>query len=155
MDLRLEAMMKNRLLVILALAPSSLLAAEAVSGQSFAAQGTTEQAQFRNRATFQSDVMEEERRNPRRFRTFGYYGYGGVGALIDNRESGFFDGAGDVEAVNGSARYDYDRGYPYDHFNERRGAAMERRSERATRCDTVIAWDGGERREVPVRVCRN
>lgn len=48
-------------------------------------------------------------------------------------------------------RYDYDRGYPYDHYDD--GGTGERSYARPTRCRTEWVPDGhGE--EVPVNICR-
>ncbi|HEV2747628.1 MAG TPA: hypothetical protein VGW34_10060 [Allosphingosinicella sp.] len=70
----------------------------------------------------------------------GYAGFGGWGV--------------GVTLANGPVLYDYDRGYPYDHFNYGERGEPDY-APRRPRCDTEWTWDARAREEVPVRVCRN
>jgi hypothetical protein len=86
----------------------------------------------------------------------GYGDLGGYGAdALDDpedlaRESGFFEGEGDVRIRGGEARYAYDRSYPYDWYREpearpaARRIAMREDSPRSVHCES----------EHMVRVCR-
>ena len=58
--------------------------------------------------------------------------------------------------VNGRARYDYDRGYPYDFYRERseQNGGYEAAS-REPYCETERTRDRRSGQQVPVRVCRN
>ena len=89
------------------------------------------------------------------------YGYGiGYGGSIDGDRGYFAEDAGAPEVANGHARYDYDRGYPYEYFaeREREPAYAGRRSDVAPRvrgCETEWTQDRRSGRQVSVRVCRN
>ena len=70
---------------------------------------------------------------------------------------GYFDqGADGFEMSGGGARFDYDRGYPYDRYRGPRSEPPSHRVERGEpSCDMVWTRDrrGGD--PVGVRVCRN
>jgi len=105
-------------------------------------------------ATMQLVPSREERRR-RTFHGYGGYLYEGLGfhSVSRSRHIGFFAEGGEAAVANGRAYYDYDRGYPYDHY------AFEEAEEdvvpppREHWCSTQWVRDGRER--VPVRVCRN
>lgn len=86
-----------------------------------------------------------------------FYGYGiGIGGVID-RDRGYFTTEGAApQVVGGHVRYDYDRGYPYDHYSRaiEPDFAVEA-SQRQSYC--VTKWTRGRRggESVPVRICRN
>jgi hypothetical protein len=68
--------------------------------------------------------------------------------------------SGDVEVVNGEARYHYDRGYPYSRYDYDRGAAYsgsgpDYDEPAPMRCRTQWAWSDEDRKDVPVRICSN
>lgn len=94
---------------------------------------------------------------PRR-RDFYGYGYGiGFGGTIDGADRGYFATGGEPPAVrNRHVDYDYDRGYPYDHYSGRpeREVAYGRASREAY-CETEWTRDRRSGQQVPVRVCRN
>ena len=88
------------------------------------------------------------------------YAYGSGYGMIGGGEPGFFVQSGDApEVVNGHARYDYDRGYPYDYYAEptpRRSAYGRRDSApRARYCETELTRDRRTGEQVSVRICRN
>ena len=90
---------------------------------------------------------------------YGYgYGYGSIGddSLLANAY-GYFAQEGGVEARNGGARFDYDRGYPYEHYSQ--GQARETiggvRDYRRRECSVESTRDHRSGRQVDVRVCRN
>ncbi|HEY9553523.1 hypothetical protein [Allosphingosinicella sp.] len=65
--------------------------------------------------------------------------------------------SGAVDVVNGEARYRYDRGYPYDHYDYGhggydRGPAFHDQSASVS-CRTQWVWSDRDREEVPVRIC--
>ena len=95
------------------------------------------------------------RPRPRGFVGFGGYGIGYGGDL--DRDRGYFATAGEAPAVaNGRARYDYDRGYPYDYYRggpERSGG--DETALRDSYCETQWTRDRRSGEQVPVRVCRN
>ena len=82
-------------------------------------------------------------------------GLAGDGAGYASNQGYFGQGAEGFEVSGGGARFEYDRGYPYDHY---RGPRSERPSYRAERgepsCDMVWTRDRSGGR-VAVRVCRN
>lgn len=86
---------------------------------------------------------------------FGF-GYGiGYGRDLD-RDRGYFARGGEASAANGRVRYDYDRGYPYDHYRE--GPERNDGYESASRepfCEMEWTRDRRSGQQVPVRVCRN
>ena len=55
--------------------------------------------------------------------------------------------------VNGSVHYEYDRGYPYEYYNDRYAEAEASDRPSVTRCRIEETHDGPGR-EVNVRVCR-
>lgn len=66
--------------------------------------------------------------------------------------------SGEVEVVNGEARYHYDRGYPYRHYDYGRDGAHDRdvrgyAESASIRCRTQWVWSSRDRRDVPVRIC--
>jgi hypothetical protein len=94
---------------------------------------------------------------PRRRDIAGFGGYGiGYGSDF-NRDGGYFATQGETPAVaNGRARYDYDRGYPYDYYRggpERSGG--DETALRDSYCETQWTRDRRSGEQVPVRVCRN
>ena len=93
----------------------------------------------------------------RRRHWFGYGGYGiGFGGDFDPDRGYFASGAEAPAVANGHARYDYDRGYPYDHYrgSPERNGSYETGS-RETICETEWTRDRRSGQQVPVRVCRN
>ena len=84
---------------------------------------------------------------------FGF-GLGDGGAYVPDRRSGFFDARSGPRtwSVRGRVAYDYDRGYPYDHYDGQ--YADDARAAPPPRCETQFGWDARERRDVPVRICR-
>lgn len=91
----------------------------------------------------------------RHHRTFwpgAFLGYGGD--FFFSRDSDFFApwSGPRTEPAYGRVAYDYDRGYPYDHYDD--GDRGGERYAPPPRCDTEWAWDARERRDVPIRVCR-
>jgi hypothetical protein len=67
---------------------------------------------------------------------------------------GFYGAGGDVDVLNGSAVYQYDRSYPYDWY--RGGPAETVRVHRAaeTRCEMQVVPDGKGKGKASVRICR-
>jgi hypothetical protein len=66
--------------------------------------------------------------------------------------------SGEVEVVNGQARYHYDRGYPYRRYEYQRGSAYGGREVGLSdpspmRCRTQWVWNREDRKDVPVRIC--
>ena len=90
---------------------------------------------------------------------FGGYGYGGIGddSLLANAYGYFAQGGSGVEARGGSARFDYDRGYPYEYYSdgERGETRVARRDYRSRECAMEATRDRRSGRQVDVRVCRN
>lgn len=92
-----------------------------------------------------TERIRDRPRDSRRFREVGVLGYS-EGGWRHNRtalQHGFFGHGG----TDGSGRYDYDRGYPYDHYQDRWEEAWEPEAEprsREIRC----------RSESAVNVCR-
>ncbi len=84
------------------------------------------------------------------------YGYGIVyGGSIDP-DLGYFASRGSSRRiVNGRVEYDYDRGYPYDHYSYSREAEAPRHTRREAWCETEWTRDHSGGGRVPVRVCRN
>ena len=93
---------------------------------------------------------------PRRRDAFGFGGYGiGFGGYLDPDRGYFATGGEASTAANGRVDYDYDRGYPYDHY---RGPARHGAYETASRepyCETEWTRDRRSGQQVSVRVCRN
>jgi len=86
----------------------------------------------------------------------GYGLYLGYGGWPEGRR-GYFADAGEVLGVSGGrVDYDYDRGYPYDHYSRGSEPAYAERSEPRMR-SCVTQWTAARRSggRVPVRVCRN
>jgi len=88
------------------------------------------------------------------------WGYGG-GIIEDPeaaRDDGFFAGPAHAEASNGGAYYDYDRGYPYDWYNdgyEPLRGGPERLAAAGPRVRCEISWVADAKgARSPVRVCR-
>jgi hypothetical protein len=82
-----------------------------------------------------------------------YLGQGGIVA----RHGGYFAEGGEALGVSGGrVDYDYDRGYPYDHY---RGSGdrsfADREPPRMRGCETTWTEHRGSGTRVPVRVCRN
>lgn len=68
-------------------------------------------------------------------------------------EDGFF-GHGRSDGRGG---YDYDRGYPYDHYEDRSARTelpIEEAAPREVRCDTEWTRDDASGDKVPVTICR-
>lgn len=93
------------------------------------------------------------------FWTGGGYGDGyGVREPHGYRDYGYFSGPGaaGAQAWGGEAHYEYDRGYPYDHY---RGVADHAprlaHAEPVRRCRTEWTRDRRTRAQVQVRVCAN
>ncbi len=93
---------------------------------------------------------------------WGYgYGYGGEHErMIAGGEFGYFNQEGDEPSMeNGRPRYDYDRGYPYEHYRGERGMMMSEGpgdyGSRSRSCETERTHDRRSGRQVEVRVCRN
>jgi len=96
----------------------------------------------------------------------GAYNYGGAyverlePGYGDTRDSDFFApySGPRVRAGRGRVAYGYDRGYPYDHFDnpgaDRRVAQSRTASIASPRCDIVHTWDSNLKQQVPIRVCR-
>lgn len=88
----------------------------------------------------------------------GLWGYGGGYVYTEPARDmfGFFGAGGDVKLIGGEASYDYDRGYPYDRFEEPRvirGNSTPYVSS-GYRCETSwVPGDSGSQ-TVPVRICR-
>lgn len=66
-----------------------------------------------------------------------------------SRHKGYFDHG----YSDGSGTFDYDRGYPYDHFPGSAGFVEEPPQPREIRCRTQMVDDRAQRRQVPVRIC--
>lgn len=85
------------------------------------------------------------------------YWVGGGGAYDDvpiAGEEGFF-GDGEAVSLGNRVHYDYDRGYPYRHFRDRRSRLAVRSSETGPyRCEVDWVPAGRGRGETPVRICR-
>ena len=100
---------------------------------------------------------DERRRHMLRDRdALGYgYGYDGLGyySVSRSRHIGFFAEGGDAGVANGRAFYDYDRGYPYDHYAYQDEAEEIVHLPREQRCSTQFVRERGE--PISVRVCRN
>lgn len=65
---------------------------------------------------------------------------------------------GDVEVVNGEARYQYDRGYPYRRYDDHRGRRYgwhepAHDGSASVGCRTQWVWSDRDREQVPVRIC--
>lgn len=96
--------------------------------------------------------------------TNAYPSYWGYGSWNDNDGYvfaepsadmfGFYGAGGDVDLMNGSAVYQYDRSYPYDWY--RGGPAETVRVHRAAeaRCETKLVPDGKGKGSASVRICR-
>lgn len=65
--------------------------------------------------------------------------------------------SGEVDVVNGEARYFYDRGYPYDHYDYGRGSDDREPAfhdqAASVSCRTQWVWSDRDREDVPVRIC--
>jgi hypothetical protein len=89
----------------------------------------------------------------------GGYLYGGAGydGWGYGRDQGYFSQSGERPlASNGQAYFDYDRGYPYDHYSEGRRDDEERSAARVGQsCEMEWTRDLADGDLVPVRVCRN
>lgn len=90
---------------------------------------------------------------------YGYdYGYGsGIGyGYLPSRDSGFASGGERSRSRDGYVAYDYDRGYPYDHYRprERRESAYQS-AQRERSCEVEWVRGGQSGQRVPVKVCRN
>lgn len=93
----------------------------------------------------------------------GYYGYGYGGITYDPLIAGGAYGYYTQETAGptvegGRARFDYDRGYPYEYYGGARPrlGMSEGRPERGPReCATEPTRDRHTGRELSVRVCRN
>src|SRR3546814_11839789 len=85
-------------------------------------------------------------------------GYGGGVADIYGgyRDSDFFAPYSGPRAANGNGRvaYDYDRGYPSDHYRGDGGGERSGYAARQPRCPIEWGWDSGDSRDGPLRVCR-
>ena len=90
---------------------------------------------------------------------YGGYGYGSIGddSLLANAYGYFAQDGSGVEARNGGARFDYDRGYPYEFYSagEPRETRVARRDYRSRECSMEATRDRHSGRQVDVRVCRN
>lgn len=89
-----------------------------------------------------------------------YYGYGdgsGVQEPIGYRDYGYFDQQRDGRTRSGRGGFDYDRGYPYDHYREsaadERGESDYADAASVTRCRVTWTRDRKSREQVPVRIC--
>lgn len=65
-----------------------------------------------------------------------------------SRANGYF-GHGSADGHG----YDYDRGYPYDHYEDRSAPATYQAAPRRIRCEVRHVPDGNGRGSSPVRVC--
>lgn len=105
-----------------------------------------------------SDRHDQRWRGRRRGGGYAYgYGYGiGIGGAGDPERGYFADGGDARKGRDGQVDYDYDRGYPYDHYSprEERELAYEA-APRERYCETVWARGGRSDDRVPVTVCRN
>ena len=98
-------------------------------------------------------------RRHRDSRTQGYgYGFWGPGVTGGNypvyADGGFFSD-GDASRTPGGVAYDYDRGYPYDHYRGRAALPLSGGSpfpDEPLGCS--VKWVPGDGGRVPVRICR-
>ncbi len=94
---------------------------------------------------------------------YGYgYGYGGIGHqdMIAGGRYGYFSQGGETRGLShGRPVYDYDRGYPFEHYSDGgRSAWSEGAGNRYARtrdCSTETTRDRRTGRQVDIRVCRN
>ena len=105
------------------------------------------------------DLVAQERQH-RKLRNHGLLGYGGYAydsfgyySVSRSRHIGFFAQGGESGVANGRGQFDYDRGYPYDHYAYGEAGDEVAYAAREHWCSTQWVRDGRER--VPVRVCRN
>ena len=105
-------------------------------------------------------ALDSEARQHRKLRNYGLPGYGGYAydglgyySVSRSRHIGFFAQGGEVGVANGRGQFDYDRGYPYDHYAYSEAGEDAVFAPREHWCSTQWVRDGRER--VPVRVCRN
>jgi hypothetical protein len=91
----------------------------------------------------------------------GFYHLGvGPSRTVVRGDFGYFRQDGLEPAVrNGKVLYDYDRGYPYDHYSGgpriHTSEAPHEYEARSRECVTEWTHDRRTRQQVPVRVCRN
>ena len=92
----------------------------------------------------------------RRDRNEYHYGYGAESGNYLDPDRGYFAEGGEARATADGVRYDYDRGYPYDHYRGSPGrqAGYEAAS-REPYCDMKWTRDRRSGQQVSVRVCRN
>lgn len=112
-----------------------------------------------------SPFVPDDRHRRRGGGDFGFYsdGYydGGYGVQDPHgyRDYGYFSGPGaaGAEASGGKAHYDYDRGYPYDHYDAGEEADGEgvAYAESVRRCRLQWTTDRRTRAKVQVRICSN
>ena len=88
---------------------------------------------------------------------YGYaYGYGiGIGGVIDPDRGYFATGGEAIQVGSGHVDYDYDRGYPYDHYRPGEQETAYDMPGRPSYCETRWTRDGQSKDRVPVRICRN
>lgn len=109
---------------------------------------------------------ERDRRRPRRDRYGQRYGWQGGfylpggGYVYDDPgfgpDRGYFSQNGERPLKSGGQAYfDYDRGYPYEHYNEPRHDEDRRLARAEPSCEMAWTRDLSNGDLVPVRVCRN
>ena len=98
----------------------------------------------------------QQPRRPLRDRETGPYWWGGYGYAAYGWDDGFSADESAVEVIGGRARFEYDRGYPYEHYSTPRTLRPSYRAERGEpSCEVERTRDRRTRGIVEVRVCRN
>lgn len=111
-----------------------------------------------------SPFVPDDRRRRRGGEDFGFWtggGYGegyGVRDPHGFRDYGYFSGPGaaGADSWGGEAHYEYDRGYPYDHYRGAQddGASLAQ-ADPIRRCRTEWTSERRTRARVQVRICAN